>query len=129
MYPIAPEHDAELRDYIQKNLKKRFIRPGSGLMASPILFVKKANRKWRLCVDFRRLNSVTRKNQYPLPLITELIDRLQGAKWFTKFDVREGFYRIRIKEGHEWITALKTKYGLFEYIVMPFRLTNAPATF
>jgi hypothetical protein len=62
MYPIAPEHNAELRDYIQKNLKKGFIRPGSGLMASPILFVKKANGKWRLYVDFRRLNSVTRKN-------------------------------------------------------------------
>ncbi|KAH7563016.1 reverse transcriptase [Bipolaris maydis] len=129
MYPIAPEHDAELRDYLQKNLKKGFIRPGSGPMASPILFVKKPNGKWRLCVDFRRLNSVTRKNRYPLPLITELLDRLQGAKWFTKFDVREGFYRIRIKEGHEWMTAFKTKYGLFEYTVMPFGLTNAPATF
>ncbi|KAG9186916.1 hypothetical protein G6011_01003 [Alternaria panax] len=129
MYPIAPEHDAELRDYIQKNLKKGFIRPGSGPMASPILFVKKPNGKWRLCVDYRRLNSVTRKNRYPLPLITELMDRLQGAKWFTKFDVREGFYRIRIKEGHEWMTAFKTKYGLFEYTVMPFGLTNAPATF
>ncbi|KAH7558668.1 reverse transcriptase [Bipolaris maydis] len=129
MYPIAPEHDAELRDYLQKNLKKGFIRPGSGPMASPILFVKKPNGKWRLCVDFRRLNSVTRKNRYPLPLITELMDRLQGAKWFTKFDVREGFYRIRIKEGHEWMTAFKTKYGLFEYTVMPFGLTNAPATF
>ncbi|KAH7562940.1 reverse transcriptase [Bipolaris maydis] len=129
MYPIAPEHDAELRDYLQKNLKKGFIRPGSGPMASPILFVKKPNGKWRLCVDYRRLNSVTRKNRYPLPLITELMDRLQGAKWFTKFDVREGFYRIRIKEGHEWMTAFKTKYGLFEYTVMPFGLTNAPATF
>ncbi|KAG9192563.1 hypothetical protein G6011_11297 [Alternaria panax] len=129
MYPISPEHDAELREYLQKNLKKGFIRPGSGPMASPILFVKKPNGKWRLCVDFRRLNSVTRKNRYPLPLITELMDRLQGAKWFTKFDVREGFHRIRIKEGHEWMTAFKTKYGLFEYTVMPFGLTNAPATF
>ena len=62
MYLIAPKHDAKLRDYIQKNLKKGFIQPGSGLMASPILFVKKANRKWRLYVDFRRLNSVTQKN-------------------------------------------------------------------
>ncbi|USP73296.1 Reverse Transcriptase [Curvularia clavata] len=129
MYPISPEHDAELKEYLRKNLKKGFIRPGSGPMASPILFVKKPNGKWRLCVDYRRLNAVTRKNRYPLPLITELMDRLQGAKWFTKFDVREGFYRIRIKEGDEWKTAFKTKYGLFEYTVMPFGLTNAPATF
>ncbi|KAK1911147.1 hypothetical protein P3342_011749 [Pyrenophora teres f. teres] len=98
-------------------------------MASPILFVKKPNRKWRLCVDFRRLNSATIKNQYPLPLITELTDQIQGAKWFTKFDVQEGFYRIRIAKGHEWKTAFKTKYGLFKYTVMPFGLTNAPATF
>jgi hypothetical protein len=101
MYPISPEHDAELKEYLRKNLKKGFIRPGHGPMASPILFVKKPNGKWRLCVDYRRLNNVTRKNRYPLPLITELMDRLQGAKWFTKFDIREGFYRIRIKEGDE----------------------------
>ncbi|KAK1909008.1 hypothetical protein P3342_011085 [Pyrenophora teres f. teres] len=88
-------------------------------MASPILFVKKPNGKWRLCVDFRRLNSATIKNRYPLPLMTELMDQIQGAKWFTKFDVREGFYRIRIAKGHEWKTAFKTKYGLFEYTVMP----------
>ena len=129
MYPIALEHDAKLKEYLRKNLKKGFIRPGHGPIASPILFVKKANSKWRLCVDYRRLNTVTQKNRYPLPLITELMDRLQGAKWFTKFDVREGFYRIRIKEGDEWKTAFKTKYGLYEYTVMPFRLTNAPATF
>ena len=98
-------------------------------MASPILFVKKPNGKQRLYIDYRRLNEVTRKNRYPLPLILELMDRLQGAKWFTKFDVREGFYRIRIKEGDEWKTAFKTKYGLYEYTVMPFGLTNAPATF
>ena len=129
MYPISPEHVAELRVFLQKNLKKGFIRPGQGPMASPILFVKKPNGKWRLCVDFRRLNAVTRKNRYPLPLITELMDRLQGAKWFTKFDFREGFYRIRIAKGHEWKTAFKTKYGLFEFQVMPMGLTNAPATF
>src|SRR6185369_9810396 len=82
-----------------------------------------------LCVDFRRLNSVTKKNRYPLPLMTELMDRLQGAKWFTKFDIREGFYRIRIAKGFEWLTAFKTRYGLYEYTVMPFGLTNAPATF
>ena len=74
MYPIAPEHDTKLRDYLQKNLKKGFIRPGSGPIASPILFVKKPNRKQQLYIDFRRLNSVTQKNQYLLLLITELID-------------------------------------------------------
>ena len=101
MYPIAPEHDGELRNYLVKNLKKGFIRESSSPIASLVLFVKKKNGKWRCCIDFRRLNDVTRKNRYPLPLITELMDRLQGAKWFTKFDVREGFYRIRIAKGHE----------------------------
>ncbi|EFQ90025.1 hypothetical protein PTT_13482, partial [Pyrenophora teres f. teres 0-1] len=80
MYLVAPEHEAKLREYIRKNLKKGFIRESSSQMASPILFVKKPNRKWRLCVDFRRLNSATIKNQYPLPLITELMDQIQRAK-------------------------------------------------
>jgi hypothetical protein len=129
MYPVSQDQEEELRKFLKKNLGKGFIRQSSSPMASPILFVRKKNGSLRLCVDYRRLNSVTRKNRYPLPLITELMDRLQGAKWFTKFDVREGFYRIRIAKGFEWLTAFKTRYGLYEFTVMPMGLTNAPATF
>jgi hypothetical protein len=83
----------------------------------------------RLCVDYRGLNKITVKNRHPLPLITESLERLAQAKFYTKLDVREAYHRIRIKEGDEWKTAFRTKYGYFEYTVMPFGLTNAPAQF
>ncbi len=129
IYPLSADQQEELRTYIAKNLKRGFIRESESSMASPILFVPKKNGKLRLCVDYRQLNNATRKNRYPLPLIQELMDRLQGVKWITKFDIREGYYRIRIAKGFEWLTAFKTRYGLYEYTVMPFGLTNAPATF
>ena len=80
-------------------------------------------------MDYRALNDITVKNSYPLPLINELQDKLQGKKWFTKFDIPGAFNRIRMKKGDEWKTAFRTREGLYEYIVMPFGLTNAPATF
>ena len=83
----------------------------------------------RFCVDYRQLNNITIKNRYALPLISELQDRFQGAKWFTKLDVRDAYYLVRMKEGEEWKTAFRTRYGHYEYLVMPFGLTNAPATF
>ena len=83
----------------------------------------------RLCVDYRRLNRITIKNRYPLPLISELLERLGAATVFTKLDLRDAYYRLRIKEGDEWKTAFKTRYGLFKYLVMPFGLANALATF
>ncbi len=129
MYPIAANQEGALREYLEKNLKKGFIRESQSPMASPVLMVPKKNGKWRICIDYRTLNNATRKNRYPLPLIQELMDRLQGVKWITKFDVRDGFYRVRIARGHEWKTAFKTRYGLFEYTVMPMGLTNAPSTF
>lgn len=129
IYPLTQDQQEELRAYIKRNVQRGYIRPSESSMASPILFVPKKNGKLRLCVDYRQLNSVTKKNRYPLPLIQELMDKLQGTKWMTKFDVRDGYHRIRIAEGHEWLTAFKTRYGLYEYCVMPFGLTNAPATF
>ena len=126
---MSPEHLKSLREYLETNLEKGYIRPSESEFASPVLFVPKKNGKLRLCVDYRHLNSATIRNQYPLPLISDLQDQLQGAKWFTKFDIREGYYRIRIAAGEEWKTAFKTRFGLYEYCVMPFRLTNAPATF
>jgi Reverse transcriptase (RNA-dependent DNA polymerase) len=96
---------------------------------APILFVPKPDGSLRLCVDYRALNKVTVKNRHPLPLISETIDRMQGAKIYTKLDLRDVYHRIRIKPGDEWKTAFRTRYGLWEYTVMPFGLTNAPATF
>jgi hypothetical protein len=82
-----------------------------------------------LCVDYRGINKITIPNRYPLPLIQELQDRIQGAQWFTKMDLESGFHLIRIREGDEWKTAFRTRYGLYEYTIMPFGLTNAPSTF
>ena len=98
-------------------------------MASPILFVKKKDGKLRLCVDYRGLNEVTKKDRYPLPLISEALDRLNTAKYFTKLDIKDAYHNVRIKEGDEWKTTFSSKLGTYEYLVMPFGLTNAPAVF
>jgi len=106
------------------------IRRSTSPAGSPILFVPKPNRKGlRLYVDYRALNRITFPNRYPLPLMQELQDRVQGAKWFTKLDLKNGFNLILIREGDEWKTAFRTRYGLYEFQVMPFGLTNAPSTF
>ena len=118
-----------LKEYIQDNLKKGFIRPSTSPFGSPVLFVKKPDGSLRLCVDYRALNRMTIKNRYPIPLTTEIMDRIKGAKRFTRLDVRDAFNRIRVAKGDEYKTAFRTRYGHFEYLVMPFGLCNAPATF
>jgi RNase H-like domain found in reverse transcriptase/Reverse transcriptase (RNA-dependent DNA polymerase)/Integrase zinc binding domain/Chromo (CHRromatin Organisation MOdifier) domain/Retrotransposon gag protein/Zinc knuckle/Retroviral aspartyl protease len=129
LYQLTYENDQELKRYLKENLAKGYIRESKSPAASPIIFVPKSDGSKRLCVDYRKLNDITVKNCYPLPLISEMQQQLQGATVFTKLDVRDAFHRIRIKEGDEWKTAFRTKYGLYEYKVMPFGLTNAPATF
>ncbi|KAI0999593.1 hypothetical protein K3495_g8606 [Podosphaera aphanis] len=126
---MSQEELSTLRKWLQENLDKGFIRPSSSPGASPILFVKKSDRRLRLCTDYRALNAVTVKNRYPLPLVSETLDRLSKAKYFTKIDVIAAFNRIRIAKGDEWKTAFCTRYGLFESLVMTFGLTNAPSTF
>ncbi|TAQ83095.1 hypothetical protein B7494_g8581 [Chlorociboria aeruginascens] len=128
-YNLSPGELKVLEEYIDEALKKGWIRPSSSPAGAPILFTLKKNGKLRLCVDYRGLNAITVKNRYPLPLIGEMLDRLNGATVFSKLDLTNAYYRIRIKEGDEWKTAFRTKYGHFEYMVMPFGLTNAPATF
>ncbi|RAL65934.1 hypothetical protein DID88_005595 [Monilinia fructigena] len=118
-----------LREYIDDNLAKGWIRESTSQVASPTMWVPKKDGTKRLVVDYRKLNTLTKKDRYPLPLATELRDRLGGATIFTKMDLRNGYHLIRMKEGEEWKTAFKTRYGLYEYQVMPFGLTNAPATF
>ena len=108
---------------------KGFIGASSSPVGAPVLFTKKKGGGLRLCVDYRSLNRLTKKNRYPIPCIDTLIDRLSSAKVFTKIDLRDGYYNIRIAEGDEWKTLFRTRYGAFEYLVMPFGLTNAPVTF
>lgn len=129
IYSLSEVELGSLRDYIERNLATGYIRPSQSPAGHPIIFVKKSDGTLRLCVDYRSLNAITIKNRYALPLISELLDRVQGAKIFTKLDLRDAYHRVRIAEGDEWKTAFRTRYGHFEYQVMPFGLTNAPASF
>lgn len=129
IYPLSQGELKELRGYLEDSLAKKRIRPSKSPAGAPILFVPKKDGTLRLCVDYRGLNKITEKNRYALPLISEILDRCQGAKFFSKIDIKDAYYRIRIKEGDEWKTAFRTRYGHYEYLVMPFGLTNAPATF
>ena len=118
-----------LRTWLDENLAKGFIRPSSSHVTSPVLFVKKPGGGLRLCMDYRALNDVSAKDRYPLPLIKETLNNLQGMKYFTKIDIISAFNNVRMKDGHEHLTAFLTRFGLFESLVIPFRLTSAPATF
>ena len=114
---------------INDMLEKAFIRPSTSPIASPVILVKKPGGGLRFCVDYRALNAITFKNRYPIPKIRETLGRLCKAKYFTKFDIIAAFNRIRVAEGEEWKTAFATRFGQFEYLVMPFGLCNAPSTF
>ena len=129
IYPLSQKESATLQEYIKENLKKGYIRKSTSPAGYPILFVPKKGGELRMCVDYRQLNGITIKDRHPLPLINEIQDIIQGAKFFTKYDITNAYNRLRIKEGDEWKTAFRTKYGHFEYLVMPFGLTNAPASF
>ena len=118
-----------LKSYLAEKMKMGFIRPSTSPYGSPVLFDKKPNGSLRLCVDYRALNRVTIKNRYPIPLMTEIMDRIKGATEFTRLDIRDAFNRLRVAEGDEAKTAFRTRYGHYEYLVMPFGLCNAPATF
>ncbi|QRV92223.1 Transposon Ty3-G Gag-Pol polyprotein [Ceratobasidium sp. AG-Ba] len=129
IYSLGPREDEELRKTVTKQLEAGLICPSKSPMASPVIFVKKKNGSLRMCIDYRKLNDMTVKNVYLLPRSNDLIEKLRGAKIYSKFDLKWGYNLVRIKEGDEWKTAFKTRYGLFKYLVMPFGLTNAPATF
>jgi len=130
IYPLSETKLQALREWLKEMEKAGKIQQSTSPARSPILFVPKPNGKglW-LCVDYQGLNKITIPNRYPLLLMQELQDRVQGAQWFTKLDLKNGFNLIRIREGDEWKTAFWTRYGLFEFNVMPFGLTNAPSTF
>ncbi|KAK9399643.1 PEG10: Retrotransposon-derived protein PEG10 [Crotalus adamanteus] len=129
IYSLSEPELAALRDFIDKNLRKGFLRPSTSPLASPVLFMKKTSGELRLCCDYRKLNAITIRNRYPLPLIPELIERLCQAKIFIKFDLRGAYNLVRVRARDEWKTAFRMRYGHFEYMVMPFGLTNAPRVF
>ncbi|KAK7926171.1 hypothetical protein WMY93_008481 [Mugilogobius chulae] len=124
----APEREA-MEKYISSSLEAGIIRPSSSPAGAGFFFVDKKDKTLRPCIDYRGLNDVTIKNRYPLPLISSAFELLQGAKVFTKLDLRNAYHLVRIREGDEWKTAFNTPSGHYEYLVMPFGLTNAPAVF
>ncbi|KAL0556889.1 hypothetical protein IC582_005406 [Cucumis melo] len=128
-YRMAPAELKELKVQLQELLDKGFIRPIMSPWGAPVLFVKKKDGSMRLCIDYRELNKVTVKNRYPLPRIDDLFDQLQGATVFSKIDLRSGYHQLRIRDSDILKTAFRSRYGHYEFIVMSFCLTNAPAMF
>ncbi|KAL0549014.1 hypothetical protein IC582_013494 [Cucumis melo] len=128
-YRMAPAELKELKVQLQELLDKGFIRPSVSPWGAPVLFVKKKDGSMRLCIDYRELNKVTVKNRYPLPRIDDLFDQLQGATVFSKIDLRSGYHQLRIKDEDVPKTAFRSRYGHYEFIVLSFGLTNAPAVF
>ncbi|MDF3578208.1 reverse transcriptase family protein, partial [Enterobacter hormaechei] len=128
-YRMAKMELVELDKQLKELLRLGFIRESTSSWGSPVLFVKKKDGSLRMCVDYRRLNQVTIKNKYPLPRIDDLFDQLQGASIFSKIDLRSGYHQLLVRESDVSKTAFCTRYGLFEFLVMPFGVTNAPAIF
>jgi len=127
---LTPIEQLELDKFLKENLEKGYIQPSQSPIASPFFFVSKKDAgKLRPCQDYRYLNEWTIKNAYLLPLISEIIDKLKGARYFTKLDVQWGYNNIRIKKGDEWKAAFKTNRGLYEPMVMFFGMCNSTATF
>ncbi|TMC24502.1 MAG: hypothetical protein E6J34_00380, partial [Chloroflexi bacterium] len=129
IYRMSPLELDTLRKELDKLLKNGSIEPSVSPYGAPVIFVKKKSGELRMCIDYRALNKITIKNRFPIPLIDDLIDRLHGAKVFTKIDLRSGYNQVRIHPEDIEKTAFRTRYGHFQYKVMPFGLTNAPATF
>lgn len=128
-YRLSASELIELKKQLEELTKAGFIQPSKSPFGAPILFVKKKDGTMRMCIDYRALNNITIKNSYPLPRVDELFDRLQGAKYFSKIDLRSGYHQIRIQPEDVPKTAFRTRYGHYEFLVLPFGLTNAPGTF
>ncbi|GJT54202.1 putative reverse transcriptase domain-containing protein [Tanacetum coccineum] len=128
-YRLAPSEMKELSEQLQELSDKGFIRPSSSPWGAPVLFVKKKDGSFRMCIDYRELNKLTVKNRYPLPRIDDLFDQLQGSSIYSKIDLRSGYHQLRVREQDVPKTAFRTRYGHYEFQVMPFGLTNAPAVF
>ena len=129
LYSMSADELKVLKDYLEKMIDKGFIQSSFSPAASPVLFAKKPGGGLRFCVDYRALNAITVKNCYPLPLIKETLERVCKAKIFSKIDIIVAFNKLQIKKRKKWKTAFQTRYGLYEYLVMPFGLANGPSSF
>ncbi|GKA79246.1 putative reverse transcriptase domain-containing protein [Tanacetum coccineum] len=128
-YRLAPSEMQELSNQLQELADRGFIRPSTSPWGAPVLFVKKKDGSFRMCIDYRELNKLTIKNRYPLPRIDDLFDQLQGSSVYSKIDLRSGYHQLRVRDEDIPKTAFRTRYGHYEFQVMPFGLTNAPVVF
>ena len=125
--PLSPREQEALREFLDTHLQTGFISPSNSPHGAPVLFALKKDGKLRLCVDFRGLNKITKKDRYPLPLISDLLDAPRKARIYSKIDLKHAYHLVRIAAGNEWKTTFRTRWGSYEWNVMPFGLTNAPA--
>jgi hypothetical protein len=128
-YRYTPQLKTEIEKQIAEMLASGVIRISNSAFSSPIILVRKKDGSWRIVVDYRHLNALTIKSRYPVPVIDELLDELAGASWFSKLDLRTGYHQILMAPGEEFKTSFQTHHGQFEFTVMAFGLTGAPATF
>ena len=129
MYSLSQSELRTLCEFIDEHLRIGFIRPTTSPHGAPVLFVRKKDGSLRLCVDFRGLNKISKKDRYPLPFISNLLTTAGKARLYTTIDLRHAYHLVRIAEGDEWKTAFRTRYRSFKWLIMPFGLTNAPAAF
>ena len=126
---MPPQRRQEVQELLSRMLKDDIIQPSSSPWAAPVVLVRKKNGSFRFCVDYRRLNEVTRKDAYPIPRIDDTLDTLAGSKLFTTLDLLSGYWQVEVAVADRAKTAFSTPDGLYEFTVMPFGLCNAPATF
>ena len=123
---MSPKELDAVKWYLDSHLAKRFIQANSASYFSPVLFIKKSGRGIQFCVDYKRLNAMTKIDHYPIPLIEEILAQVEGTKYFTKIDIYWAFYQIRLSKDSEELTIFLTRFGAFKYLVMPFGLCNGP---